>query len=34
MDKIPFEAPKMDIIEFETTDVITTSGGEPEPEPP
>ena len=32
MDKITFEAPVMEIVEFETSDVITSSG--PEPEPP
>ena len=35
MDKITFEAPEMEIVEFETVDVITTSDEpEPEPQPP
>ena len=32
MDKITFEAPVMEIVEFETSDVIITS--DPEPQPP
>lgn len=32
MEKITFEVPVMEIVEFETSDVITSSG--PEPEPP
>ena len=36
MDKITFEAPVMEIVEFETADVIITSEPEddPEPQPP
>ena len=34
MDKITFEAPEMEIVEFETADVITSSGDDPEPQPP
>ena len=35
MDKITFEAPVMEIVEFETADVITTSSEQdPEPQPP
>lgn len=33
MDKLPFEAPTMEIVEFESADIITTSG-QPEPPPP
>lgn len=34
MEKQIFEAPMMEIVEFETVDVITSSEPEPEPEPP
>lgn len=36
MDKNKFQIPEMEIVEFETVDVITTSGGgdDPEPQPP
>lgn len=32
MEKVVFEEPVMEIVEFETTDVIVAS--EPEPQPP
>lgn len=34
MEKKPFEEPTMEVVEFETVDVITASGEDPEPEPP
>lgn len=35
MEKEKFEIPTMEIVEFETEDIIATSGEpEPEPEPP
>lgn len=33
MEKKPFEEPTMEVVEFETVDVITASG-DPEPPPP
>ena len=33
MEKTPFEAPVLEIVEFESADVITASD-EPEPQPP
>lgn len=33
MEKLEFETPTMEIVEFESSDIITASG-EPEPEPP
>ena len=34
MEKKPFEEPTMEVVEFETVDVITSSGVPPEPPPP